>query len=223
MTPGALRRYLKLHATVNMTPVRRLSATQRFQQAAHAHAQVGTKRYAAPELQRAVTPFVALPTSAALAVDIFSLGQHYPYPAPVPTPVVLTIPLPLHPPLPEPLSLQSPEPDPNPNPYLEPHNPNTHQAVVRLARGKKAAAKAKAKARRVLSPAELSAPAKQLIAQLTSKEAQPSRISEQVREGAERWEASCVLVERALPCVKAVPLRSSRRHRCAAFTLAASR
>lgn len=87
--------------------------------------------------------------------------------------MVLTIPLPLHPPLPEPLSLQSPEPDPNPNPYLEPHNPYTHQAVVRLARGKKAAAKAKAKARRVLSPAELSAPAKQLIAQLTSKEAQP--------------------------------------------------
>ena len=36
---------------------------------------MGTKRYAAPELQRAVTPFVALPTSAALAVDIFSLGQ----------------------------------------------------------------------------------------------------------------------------------------------------
>ena len=89
--------------------------------------------------------------------------------------MVLTIPLPLHPPLPEPLSLQNPDPDPNPNPnpYLEPHNPNTHQAVVRLARGKKAAAKAKAKARRVLSPAELSAPAKQLIAQLTSKAAQP--------------------------------------------------
>ncbi len=36
---------------------------------------MGTKRYAAPELQRADTPFVALPTSAALAVDIFSLGQ----------------------------------------------------------------------------------------------------------------------------------------------------
>ena len=36
---------------------------------------MGTKRYAAPELQGTVTPFVALPTSAALAVDIFSLGQ----------------------------------------------------------------------------------------------------------------------------------------------------
>ena len=95
--------------------------------------------------------------------------------------MVLTIPLPLHPPLPEPLSLQSPEPDPNPNPYLEPHNPNTHQAVVRLARGKKAAAKAKAKAHRVLSPAELSAPAKELIAQLTSKEAQPVKKSAQLR------------------------------------------
>ena len=36
---------------------------------------MGTKRYAAPELQGAATPFVALPTSAATAIDIFSLGQ----------------------------------------------------------------------------------------------------------------------------------------------------
>ena len=46
---------------------------------------VGTKRYAAPELLQGTVlgispdaracPYVALPTSAALAVDIFSLGQ----------------------------------------------------------------------------------------------------------------------------------------------------
>ena len=36
---------------------------------------MGTKLYAAPELKRALTPFVVLPTSEALAIDIFSLGQ----------------------------------------------------------------------------------------------------------------------------------------------------
>ena len=45
--------------------------------------------------------------------------------------------------------------------------------MVRLGRSKKAVAKAKAKARLVLSPAKLSARAKELIAQLTNKEAQP--------------------------------------------------
>jgi len=109
---------------------------------------VGTKLYAAPELRRAVTPSVALPTSAALAVDIFSLGQMLRY--------MLTG-------LPPGLSHRE---------HLEKQGILLPllKAALRLARGKKAAAKAKAKARLVLSPAKLSAPAKELIAQLTNKD-----------------------------------------------------
>lgn len=104
---------------------------------------MGTKRYAAPELQGTVTPFVALPTSAALAVDLFSLGQMLRY--------MLTG-------LPPGLSyLEHLEKQGVLLPLLK--------AAVRVARGK-----TRRPPRLALSPAKLSAPAKELIAQLTSKD-----------------------------------------------------
>ena len=128
-SPGATlrRRLRRLPNAVNVTPV-------------------GTRLYAAPELQSATTPIVALPTSAALAVDIFSLGRMLRY--------MLTG-------LPPGMSHQE---------YLEKQGVLVPmlKAAVRLVRGKKSAAQPPPRV--VLSPARLSAPAKALIGLLTSKD-----------------------------------------------------
>jgi len=130
-SPGTkLRRRLRLlPATVNMTPV-------------------GTKRYAAPELLQCTVsearPYVALPTSAAPAVDIFSLGQMLRY------------------------MLTGLSPGQSYLEYLEKQGTVLPllKAAVRLARGK-----GRRPSRVALSPAKLSAPAKELIGQLTSWDA----------------------------------------------------
>ena len=128
-TPGATlrRRLSKLPTAVNVTPV-------------------GTRCYAAPELQSATAPLVALPTNAALAIDIFSLGRMLRY--------MLTG-------LPPGVSHQE---------YLEKQGVFVPllRAAARLVRGKKGTARPPPRV--VLSPAHLSAPAKALIGLLTSKE-----------------------------------------------------
>ena len=128
-SPGATlrRRLRKLPNAVNVTPV-------------------GTRLYAAPELQSATTPIVALSTNAALAVDIFSLGRMLRY--------MLTG-------LPPGMSHQQ---------YLEKQGVLVPmlKAAVRLVRGKKGAAHPPSRV--VLSPARLSAPAKALIGLLTNKD-----------------------------------------------------
>jgi serine/threonine protein kinase len=128
-SPGATlrRRLRRMPNEVNVTPV-------------------GTRRYAAPELQSATTPIVALPTNAALAVDIFSVGQMLRY--------MLTG-------LPPGMGHQQ---------YLEKQGVLVPmlKAAVRLVRGKKSSAQPPPRV--VLSPARLSAPAKDLIGLLTSKD-----------------------------------------------------
>ena len=128
-SPGATlrRRLLRLPSAVNVTPV-------------------GTRLYAAPELQSAAAPLVALPTHAALAVDVYSLGRMLRY--------MLTG-------LPPGLSHQA---------YLEKQGVLVPmlRAAARLVRSRKAAAPPPPRV--VLSPARLSAPAKALIGLLTSKE-----------------------------------------------------